>query len=80
METQTDLHDLFHLRTTAKPTLTFMFFKSTYFLAAPEPACSTQDLQSSLWHMEPLAAAWDLVPQPGMKPGCPALGARSLSP
>ena len=72
---------VFHLRTTAKLTLTFMFFKSTYFFG-----CTRSWLQhtgSSIFvvaHGNFSCHMWDLVPQPGMKPGCPALGARSLSP
>ena len=46
-----------------KKLITFFSFKYFIYLAVPGLRCSM----------------WDLVPQPGIKPGPPALGAESLS-
>ena len=62
----------------------FLYF--IYILAALGLSCGTRDLPFSMRDFlaaacELLAAACmrDLVPQPGIEPGPPALGARSLT-
>ena len=46
-------------------------------MAAPGLSCGTQDLPCSVRALS--CGMWDLVPWPGMEPGPPALGARSLN-
>ena len=48
----------------------FFFFLIFIYLATPGLSCSTWDLRCGMQ---------DLVPQPGIEPGPPALGARCLS-
>ena len=52
---------------------TFFFLN----LAAPGLSCGTQDLLAS--HLNLSCGMWDLIPQPGIEPGAPTLGAWSLS-
>ena len=65
------------------------FFLKNIYLAAPGLSCGMQDLCYGMWDLFFFFSScgvrilscgmWDLVPQPGIKPGPPALGARRLS-
>ena len=46
-----------------------------FYLAVTGPSCSTFDLGHRIFS----CCTWVLVPQPGVEPGPPALGAQSLS-
>ena len=76
---QADSYPLCHQ---GSPLISSFFKRKIVFvyLAALGLHCSTQDLQSSLWHVGSVSwSMWDLVPRPGIKPGPSTLGTWRLS-
>ena len=57
----------------------FLFFQIFLFiyLAVSSLSCGMQDFSSSMWTLS--YGIWNLLPQPGIKLGSPALGAQSFS-
>ena len=76
---QADSYPLCHQ---GSPLISSFFKRKIVFvyLAALGLHCSTQDLQSSLWHVGSVSwSMWDLVPRPGIEPGPSTLGTWRLS-